>query len=134
MGGRTGKIALRIPPNSLQILSRATNSRIVTAPPLHNATGRVRRYPRVAGFVVASLSLLIAGPASFSPSATAAANAVSPEQALDIFFQLGLPDTRGAKWMKAYGPGISHREMLPGRNFSGNAWLVREEAERQQLS
>ncbi len=76
-----------------------------------------------------SLSLLTAGPVSFFPKAAAAVEEVSPEQALDIFFQLGLPDTRGAKWVKAYGPGISHREMLPGRIFSGNAWLVRDEAD-----
>ena len=74
-----------------------------------------------------SLSLLAAGLGSFCPAAVA--EAVSPEQALDIFFQLGLPDARDAKWTKVYGPGIPHRDFLPGHNFSGNAWLVRDDAD-----
>ena len=52
-------------------------------------------------------------------------------QALETLFKVGLPETRGWKWVKAQlqdgnGGGI----LLPGdeaAGYTGNAWLVREE-------
>ena len=52
-------------------------------------------------------------------------------QALETLFKVGLPETRGGKWVKAQlqdgnGGGI----LLPGdeaAGYTGNAWLVREE-------
>ena len=79
----------------------------------------------------------------FSPTLTALALAlagaspaqeVSPaaqSQALDTLFKLGLPDSRGAKWVQARFPdGSGTDPALPGAEgvqYSGNAWLVREE-------
>src|SRR6266550_666105 len=47
----------------------------------------------------------------------------------DMFFQLGLPDSRGAKWVRANSnaPGDDALPQTGGENFTGNAWLVREE-------
>ena len=84
-----------------------------------------------------SACLVLAGVSLFGVSVTtnsARAQAVSPAarvQALENFFKLGLPDSRGAKWVRARlveddEPGI----LLPGGDetgYSGNAWLVREE-------
>ena len=50
--------------------------------------------------------------------------------AFDLFFQLGLPETRGAKWVTAHGPGVPMNFAMQqgrGAQLSGNAWLVREE-------
>ena len=52
-------------------------------------------------------------------------------QILQAFFQLGLPDTRGAKWVTAYGEGMPMEGLLrdsQNGTIAGNAWLVREES------
>ncbi len=50
---------------------------------------------------------------------------------LENFFKLGLPDSRGAKWVKAsLAENGDGGILLPGGDgagYSGNAWLVREE-------
>jgi hypothetical protein len=48
---------------------------------------------------------------------------------LEEFFQLGLPDTRGAKWVMVYVDGLWEHPMLPNDRGGrmGNAWLLREE-------
>jgi hypothetical protein len=53
-------------------------------------------------------------------------------QALEIFFQLGLPDTKTAKWVHVDGAGISQGMRNPYAEEPeelGNAWLLREEAD-----
>jgi hypothetical protein len=51
---------------------------------------------------------------------------------MEVFFQLGLPDTRGAKWVTASGDGVPNERMIEDFNGGrpiGNAWLVREESD-----
>ena len=59
------------------------------------------------------------------------ASPAGPGGTLEIFFKLGLPDSRGAKWVKAsLAENFDGGLLLPGGDeagYSGNAWLVREE-------
>lgn len=75
-----------------------------------------------------ALALHALGPVSARAQEVSQAEQV---QALETFFKVGLPDTRGAKWVKAQladrGDGGI---LLPGGDdagYTGNAWLVREE-------
>src|SRR5688500_5728066 len=53
------------------------------------------------------------------------------QPALEGLFQLGLPDTRGAKWVMAHvmNMPIQFETILPREqgNLRGNAWMLREE-------
>src|SRR4051812_40901974 len=61
-----------------------------------------------------------------------------PASALRSLSEFGLPDARGAKWVRMEGYGsFSSDDELPsttdGRGLRGNAWLVREEKGRLTL-
>jgi hypothetical protein len=76
-----------------------------------------------------ALTLILAGlAAAIFPSLHAEDHPGGP-QALEGLFQLGLPDTRGAKWVTAYVGGWPQQPMLPNASGDrmGNAWLLREE-------
>jgi hypothetical protein len=87
--------------------------------------------PAQAFFVCA---FLLAGLAT--SLAQAAPNPPAAEQTLETLFELGLPDTRGAKWVRVEswsGPGAQNvtsplfTENDYGQSEGGNAWLIREE-------
>ena len=90
----------------------------------------MRHFRRFFGSV--AIALFLSTWAVTAPPTRAAADEGRPAKALGTFFELGLPDTRGAKWVRAYARGIQSEAALPrpinGR-YSGNAWLVREESD-----
>lgn len=83
--------------------------------------------PGHAPFLIVASVLWVAG----CPVLAQDAPLAEQVQALATLFKLGLPEARGAKWVKAQvqdgsGGGI----LLPGGDeagYSGNAWLLREE-------
>lgn len=88
--------------------------------------GEVRRFSPILGLVlVVSLS------ADEAQSGSPTSGKAVPESALEIFHQLGLPDTRGATWVQANGENVGSAILPdhPGGGYSGNAWLIREEAD-----
>jgi hypothetical protein len=83
----------------------------------------MRRFPR--DFFPLPLVLLMA-------SATAASSQGQPEAAkvLDKFFDLGLHEAKGGKWVRIFTMDSEDGGAMPGAGnaqYSGNAWLVREE-------
>ena len=71
-------------------------------------------------FIVSMVTLIASAAPAFSQSDDA--------KLLETFFELGLPEVKGAKWVQAYGED-GEQAQLPGgynANYKGNAWLVSE--------
>lgn len=52
------------------------------------------------------------------------------EKALEKFFELGLPDAKGGKWVRVYLRESGQEPAMPGgynARYSGSAWLLRDE-------
>ncbi len=76
---------------------------------------------RLASSIIVSVVTLIA-------SAAPAFSQGEDAKLLETFFELGLPEVKGAKWVQAYGEDGEQATLLGGynSNYNGNAWLVSE--------
>jgi hypothetical protein len=75
------------------------------------------------------LRLLVVGAATCAQVASSQEKA-GGEKALEQFFELGLPDAKSGKWVRAYLRESAQEPAMPGgynARYSGNAWLLRDE-------
>lgn len=75
------------------------------------------------------LRLQVIGAANCTPVALSQEK-VGVEKALEKFFELGLPDAKGGKWVRVSLRESGQEPAMPGgynARYSGNAWLLRDE-------
>ena len=75
------------------------------------------------------LRLLVIGAVNCAPLALSQEKA-GVEKALEKFFELGLPDAKGGKWVRANLRESGQEPAMPGgynARYSGTAWLLRDE-------